>query len=156
MNILNETINTSYSNKDNIKFVATDDFIKSLKSHNYKGAIGERCSISFKEFDENTQVTTLPCNHSFETKSILKWLATEKSECPMCRCKFPSRDYNNDITHIEESSITRAYTHTPLVNMFQQHPYGPTHIERLASVICEDDDIVEIESTLSVLLNSFL
>jgi hypothetical protein len=156
MNILNETINSSFHEQDNIKIVATDEFIKSLKPHFYKGANGERCPISFKEFNENTLVITLPCRHIFESATIYRWLTKEKSECPLCRCKFPSREYKNDITHIEESSITRAYSHTPLINMFQQHPYGPTNIERLASVICEDDDIVEIETTLCVLLNSFL
>ena len=39
MNILNETINTSYSNQDNIKFVATDNFIKSYENLVKKGFI---------------------------------------------------------------------------------------------------------------------
>tara|TARA_Y100000389_G_C17450974_1_gene514779 strand:+ start:1146 stop:1637 length:492 start_codon:yes stop_codon:yes gene_type:complete len=156
MNILNETLNSSFHDEENIKNVATGEFINSLKPHIYKGVNGERCPISFKEFNENTLVITLPCRHIFESATIYRWLTTEKSECPLCRSKFPSCEYKNYNTHIDESAITRAYTHTPLVNMFQQHPYGPTNIERLASVICEDDDIVEIETTLYVLLNSFL
>jgi hypothetical protein len=156
MNILNETMNTSYSNQDNIKFVATDDFIKSLKPHIYKGAAGERCSISFKEFGENTHVTTLPCKHSFDPETIYRWLTTEKSECPLCRSKFPSCEYKTYNMHNDESSRLSAYSLTPLVNMLPQHPYGPTNIERIVSVICEEDDIVEIETTLCLLLERFL
>lgn len=150
MNILNETIFSSFTEQDIIKNVASDDFIKSLNSHIYKGVKGERCPISFKSFDENTQVTTLPCNHTFETNSIFQWLTKEKSECPVCRSKFPSHE------HMDDLSISTAYSLTPLINLFPQHPYGPTNIERLATVICEDDDIIEIETALFLLLKSFL
>ena len=49
------------------------------------------CSICFEEYDNNTKVKLLQCNHFFHIHCIDEWL-NKKSTCPLCRnnIKYPT------------------------------------------------------------------
>lgn len=57
--------------------------------------------------NEGDYVTKLPCNHVYEPEAILKWLKTEKTECPSCRYKLESTEVkvNNVQMFTEASSV---------------------------------------------------
>lgn len=62
------------------------------------------CAICMVQFDEDTQVTPLPCDvrHYFHTECIEQWMR-EKTECPMCRTTIDAQklaQYSRDIDEI--------------------------------------------------------
>ena len=85
----------------NIKYIISDDGKKLLKRAEYKKEEYSQdiCPILNQPFNENQQIIELPCKHIFDDKSILFWLENQKSECPVCRLKLPSKEqsyfYNN-------------------------------------------------------------
>ncbi len=46
--------------------------------------VRESCPITQNEFDDDTIVVKLDCNHIFEKEAIEEWLK-QKSTCPCCR-----------------------------------------------------------------------
>ena len=58
------------------------------------------CYIDLMPFEENQEITRLPCNHCFMTDSIERWLQREKAECPVCRKKIDSIEVH---TNCQES-----------------------------------------------------
>ncbi|CAI9777261.1 unnamed protein product [Fraxinus pennsylvanica] len=65
---------------------ATDNSIKSLKRKRIQDYIndGESCSICLNEFSQGSEVTCMPCSHSFHCNCIDKWLRKNHT-CPLCR-----------------------------------------------------------------------
>ena len=59
----------------------------------YLITINDTCPILQTEFEDNEEITQLPCNHCFNTEAILHWLKKEKAECPICRVEL---DYNEE------------------------------------------------------------
>jgi len=60
---------------------------KDTKFHKYDSSlliIDTVCSICLDNFEENENISTLKCNHSFHNKCIEAWLDTNFT-CPMCR-----------------------------------------------------------------------
>jgi hypothetical protein len=43
------------------------------------------CPITHKTFEQNDQVSVLPCNHVFEYSAIKEWLTNRSVHCPVCR-----------------------------------------------------------------------
>lgn len=78
----------------NIKYIISEDGKKLLKREEYKkGQYSQDiCPILNQPFNENQEIIELPCKHIFDEKSILFWLENQKSECPVCRLKLPSKE----------------------------------------------------------------
>lgn len=49
------------------------------------------CAVCIDGFDENSQLTVLPCHHVFHTDCIAPWLTERQSQCPLC--KFDVLEY---------------------------------------------------------------
>ena len=85
----------------NIKYVISEEGKNLLKHGQYKKNKYSQdiCPILNQPFNENDEIIELPCKHIFDNKSILFWLENQKSECPVCRFKLPSKEqsyfYNN-------------------------------------------------------------
>ena len=100
--LLNETLYT----RNKFKNVISEEGLKLLKNEKFNPTdfslhkiINNTCPITQIEFSENDSITILPCNHAFEPDAIIKWLTTEKSECPVCRYTLHSKEIrieNND------------------------------------------------------------
>ena len=58
------------------KFSDLDNDIKKSNS---------KCVISYDDFEENTEVLILPCNHIFNKQFCIKWLSNNSHKCPICR-----------------------------------------------------------------------
>ena len=66
---------------------ATEKQLKGLEIREYNKASENEinnCAICIDEFEENDQLHLLPCQHSFHSQCILKWLNRSKL-CPICR-----------------------------------------------------------------------
>lgn len=85
----------------NIKYVISEEGKNLLQHCQYKKNKYSQdiCPILNQPFNENDKIIELPCKHIFDDKSILFWLENQKSECPVCRFKLPSKEqsyfYNN-------------------------------------------------------------
>ena len=70
------------------------------------------CPIFQVDFANGDDIIILPCRHCFIPEAIKKWLTEEKSECPVCRYKFASKEIlnNENIINIgdEESGINNT------------------------------------------------
>jgi len=51
----------------------------------------QMCSISLREFQDDTQIIKLPCNHLFCEEEIKRWLLLN-NRCPLCRAKVINRE----------------------------------------------------------------
>ena len=86
----------------NIKYVISDEGKNLLKHEQYKENkyMQNICPILNQPFNENDEIMVLPCKHIFDRDSILFWLENQKSECPVCRLKLPSKEQSY-FTNIE-------------------------------------------------------
>ena len=50
------------------------------------------CPIFYVDFEPDSDVIELPCNHVFTPDGIEKWLKEEKNECPICRFELKSKE----------------------------------------------------------------
>ena len=122
-----------------IKNVITDSakekLIKKIyKSSELKETDGRWCAIMQQDFKDGDEITCLPCNHSFLTVAIERWLNEESCYCPVCKYKLDS--YEKKIEKEEENNnffelLRRTYN--PLIN---------TNVNRFL-----DNIINEIDST---------
>ena len=111
LNILNNNyrnlLEESFNEKPKFKKVATKEVINTLRKESFslenKNFKNTSCPIYYIDFEENEEITILPCNHCFNNNAIKKWLSEENNECPVCRFEL---SYNEiKITNNEESNI---------------------------------------------------
>ena len=150
-NSLQGLINSTLYDKPSYKNILSDDGEKELKKIKYRKNSeefpNEKCPIMHIPFEENEEVTQLPCNHCFDTEAIHKWLKEEKAECPVCRYKLDSKEEK-----ITNENQVEAQTQTPTENQIQiqaerplsetrttffnslsrlyEHPFGPRNQNR--------------------------
>jgi len=55
-----------------------------LTSHDVSNLESRHCSICLDEYEVNSTVRTLPCNHAFHAACIDRW-CTQVAECPICK-----------------------------------------------------------------------
>ena len=120
-NSLQGLINSTLYDKPSYKNILSDDGEKELKKIKYRKNSeefpNEKCPIMHIPFEENEEVTQLPCNHCFDTEAIHKWLKEEKAECPVCRYKLDSKEEK-----IANENQVEAQTQTPTQPQPQPQP----------------------------------
>ena len=79
-----------------------ESLLKTIKYN--KSCANSKCPIYHVEFEEDQEITQLPCGHCFITEGIKHWLKEEKAECPVCRDELPSFSIKNEETDTEEPS----------------------------------------------------
>ena len=103
--IYNQLLNSSLYDKFTYKYILSEEgesqlkmikFTKDTTDTKKLGEINNICPITSLEFEENQNITSLPCNHYFDTEAINKWLREEKAECPVCRFKLHSKEVKID------------------------------------------------------------
>ena len=65
-----------------IQIGTRDYFTVQCERHVYN----ESCPISTEEFEFNTEIAVLTCNHGFIPHHIIEWLYYS-TVCPICRCR---------------------------------------------------------------------
>jgi len=97
INELETIINNSFNEKPIYKQVICDEELEKLINSKTKYNLTQpstntTCPITQTEFEEHQEIITLECNHCFDSAAIIHWLTEEKSECPVCRCKYKSKE----------------------------------------------------------------
>lgn len=139
-----------------IKNVISEKGKEQLKNIKYypQCCSNSTCPIFHVDFEDDDEITVLPCKHGFTTEAINKWISDEKAECPVCRFKLDSvekrvnnsqndNDYDNDtrenIHNFFNQNHVPQYSHYNTRNVIYSHPFGPS-IERIATIVSEEDD----------------
>ena len=160
----NNILNSSLYDEAPIKNVASDKGKEQVKTVKYKKdcCSNNTCPILHIDFDDNEEIGVLPCNHGFNKEAIDRWISDEKAECPVCRFKLDSIEKKNTNAHNNEENNThdnnsnifsdirdRTYAFDGHRNtVIYSHPFGP-RIERVASIISEDDDHADLMTALN-------
>lgn len=115
-NDIETIINYSFNQKSKYKQVICDEELNKLINSKIKYQIDNNnnniCPITQTEFEEQQEIIKLECGHLFSSEAIIHWLTEEKSECPVCRFKYKSKEIKN----IEQT--TNLYNDDINFNMF--------------------------------------
>tara|TARA_B110000483_G_scaffold225788_1_gene285795 strand:+ start:7635 stop:8348 length:714 start_codon:yes stop_codon:yes gene_type:complete len=111
------------------------------------------CPILQSDFEENEEITQLPCGHCFDNVAIEKWLTREKSECPVCRYEldYVEKKQNKIITSQDTSHINdeeHEETSRSIINLFNSlgraiNLNNNVHYSRRRRTLSEDYDLQE-------------
>ena len=89
-NMLRERINANNQMVD-VPIVLKDEAFNILPKYKYKD-LGDNikkdyksCPISMQEYEEDTELVKLPCNHYFSVEFAKTWLLENSHKCPVCR-----------------------------------------------------------------------
>ena len=96
-NATHAALENSLREQGGVKNVISDDGKDQLITENYKKDkfINSVCPITQEEFSDGDPVVVLPCNHCFYHDGIMRWLETDRAECPVCRHKLLSKEVSN-------------------------------------------------------------
>ena len=123
-NTRNNVLTESFEEKSKYKQVLSEEGIKQLNKLLYKDSskTNSACPIYYIDFEDDSEVIELPCNHCFIPEAIEKWLKQEKNECPICRFKLKSKEVK-----IESHNNLNQETNNilPLLTSIQ-NAYHPT------------------------------
>jgi hypothetical protein len=64
------------------------------------GFYSDRCVVCLMDFEEEEEITHLPCQHYFHSLCITKWLQL-RDACPLCQksIKPPKKSNNTNTKH---------------------------------------------------------
>jgi len=89
-NMLRERINANNQMVD-VPIVLKDEAFHILPKYKYKDLDDnikkdyKSCPISMQEYEEDTELVKLPCNHYFSVEFAKTWLLENSHKCPVCR-----------------------------------------------------------------------
>ena len=110
----------SFNQKPAYKNVLSEDGEDQLVHLKYKDSSksNSSCPIYYVDFEDESNVIQLPCNHVFTPDGIEKWLKEEKNECPICRFELKHKEVaikknidennNNNETEINNEENNRS------------------------------------------------
>ena len=122
----------SFYEDTSVKRVTSPEGLQLLNDcvYNAETHKNDSCPITLEEFTHNTtNVTTLPCNHAFNSVALREWLS-DSHVCPICRHALPSI----------EKSVAPTQTNTETA-----HPEGED--ESQTNAVNESDEISEDEAS---------
>jgi len=165
-NLISQTLNQERLYKN----VISDEGKKDIKKIIYKpnNSYNTSCPISLVDFEEEQEVTVLPCNHCFFPEAIEKWLQEEKAECPVCRLKLSSKEVKceNLVNHEHVPTDIPANQRNDIFTSFRNrydysdmidHPYGPSrrlNIIPHSYIPTRQEENIDIELAIYLSLHS--
>ncbi len=146
-----------------VKKVLSDKGKESLKRirYNKSEASYHSCPILCTDFEEDDEITVLPCNHCFNSGAIEKWLTEEKSECPVCRTELDYKRMDPPVSHTTDTltdistndldttyytiieSINRATNMRDILYRNGNNLFEPPLLNYRARILSEDNEIQE-------------
>lgn len=120
----------SFNENPKFKKVATKEIIDNLKKECFslenKNFKNTSCPIYYVDFEENEEITILPCSHCFNNNAIKKWLSEENNECPVCRFELSY----NEIKIINDRELdSNSYIDSNLYPILENNNDPPTEIQ---------------------------
>jgi len=127
-----DVLERSFNVDNKYKNVISDKAKEELKKINYnkEDCVNDVCPISQEKFEENEEITILPCKHGFNSEYIENWLNKQSSECPVCRYKFESKEIKNEDYKEEEDINQSRNNFLNSINSVENiiHPFGRNQI----------------------------
>ena len=175
-NSLQSIINSTLNDKSLYKKVLSDKGKSSLTKviylNNPEQFPNDKCPITYIQFEDNQEITQLPCKHCFDTEAINKWLKEEKAECPVCRFKLHAKEEKitseNQLqtqtnTNVADPHPPISETRATFFNSLSRlpiHPFGPRNqttnipipgqlsFHRIANIFNQQDDNADLQQAL--------
>lgn len=127
-----DVLERSFNTDVKYKYVICEEAKKLLKKINYNNeeCVNDTCPISQEKFENDEEITVLPCKHGFKTEYIENWLSKQSCECPVCRYKFESKEIKNE-DYKEEKNINESRSNFfNSINSIENiiHPFGRNQI----------------------------
>jgi|UniRef100_A0A6C0CXH3 hypothetical protein len=127
-----DVLERSFNTDVKYKYVISDEAKELLKKINYntEECVNDTCPISQEKFENDEEITILPCKHGFKTEYIENWLTKQSSECPVCRFKFESKEIKNEDYKEEENINEGRNNFLNSINSVENiiHPFGRNQI----------------------------
>jgi hypothetical protein len=127
-----DVLERSFNTDNKYKYVISDEAKELLKKINYnkEECVNDVCPISQEKFEENEEITILPCKHGFNSQYIENWLNKQSCECPVCRYKFESKEIKNEDYKEEENINEGRNNFLNSINSIENiiHPFGRNQI----------------------------
>jgi len=144
---LDSVLESSFHSDTTYKNVTSDEEIENLKNLKYEDSSkkNNKCPIFFSEFNDEDEVTELPCNHIFTTEAIKKWLSEESNECPVCRYSLNSKEIKNENDDHSSSPRRRREINTQFPNLYH-NPMQRYLIEQIINSTNTNENINEDDS----------
>ena len=111
--LLQQTLLQEKNNFKNVLSQQGGKQLKTIKYNNQTHSDQPFCVITQKPFENNMNVTQLPCDHIFEPSGILYWVTNKNATCPVCRFKLHSKekriqkinfDYSNNVIDLSNNN----------------------------------------------------
>jgi hypothetical protein len=111
--LLQQTLLQEKNNFKNVLSQQGGKQLKTIKYNNQTHSDQPFCVITQKPFENNMNVTQLPCDHIFEPSGILYWVKNKNATCPVCRFKLHSKekriqkinfDYSNNVIDLSNNN----------------------------------------------------
>ena len=169
-NNLNRTyrdlIQESFQEKNKYKKIATESVINNLEKILFKSNNeffkNTSCPIYYTDFEDNEEITILPCKHCFNNCAIKKWLTEESNECPVCRYELSYNEVkidnnsSNTNQNIERENtldepILESNNEVSLENYDQQNLYN--NLQQMINRIYMNNNNSNIRNNLSDYIN---
>ena len=89
-NILRQRLNTQ-NNMEDVPIVLKESVFDQLPKNKYKNLPEDfkkdfkACPISMQDYEDDTELVKLPCNHYFSVEFAKTWLLENSHKCPVCR-----------------------------------------------------------------------
>ena len=130
---LDTVLENSFNTEAVYKNVASDEVIENLKTVKYKDSSKHNgtCPIICADFNDEDDVTELPCKHLFTPESITKWLKEENNECPICRYALESKEVKNEQNSPSTSPRRRREMNTTMFPNLYHNPMQRYLIEQI-------------------------
>lgn len=157
---------TSLNDRSPVREILDDEGEAQLKPRQFTDHDDcDTCPIFHIPFEVGDDVLELPCGHIFTPDGINKWVKEEKAECPVCRFKLKSKEVRSEAPGIEQWADDHdqlATSRLALANNLRRlafnathspHPFGPAS-HRIANVVHEDDERIDIQNAFSMTFNS--
>ena len=127
-----DVLERSFNTDVKYKYVISDEAKELLKKINYntEECVNDTCPISQEKFENDEEITVLPCKHGFKTEYIENWLSKQSCECPVCRYKFESKEIKNEDYKEEENINESRSNFFNSINSIENiiHPFGRNQI----------------------------
>ena len=113
--LLQQTLLQEKNNFKNVLSQQGGKQLKTIKYNNQTHSDQPFCVITQKPFENNMNVTQLPCDHIFEPSGILYWVKNKNATCPVCRFKLHSKekriqkinfDYSNNVIDLSNVGLS--------------------------------------------------
>ena len=131
---ITNTLRRSLFESSGVKKILSEKGFKTLKKEKYnKKHKNNECPILRVKFQEDDDITVLPCEHCFDCEAILRWLKEEKAECPVCRYMLDSEEKSriSEEENRENQEITvQLRNRENLINSIQRVNTSPIDLTR--------------------------